>query len=244
MGKVVFCGHGGFDTSTDPPWVSVPSGTTLYFYSDNMKALLDFNGQSVETMSAALDSATPSQVVEGGQSCPNYTLYPPDGLDILDSPDDVEQVIVSGETTLGELLGQYGGEIHWAACRVVELDSAGGRYLGVNDEQNELGGSDSSGDDSNALGPWLEWFANAGPDERLEAWNNLTEEQRQGAQLIDETVRQWYVTNTDAGSGVLSDEEIDRFVEWWVTADQSERDEAWAALSDPQKQQISDRYNN
>jgi hypothetical protein len=244
MGKVVFSGHGGFETSTEPPWISVPSGTTLYFYSDNMKALLDSNGQTVETMSAALDSASPSQVVEAGQSCPNYTLYPPDGLDILDSPDDVEQVIVSGATTLGELLGQYSGEIYWAACRVVDLDAAGGRYLGVNDGQDELGGSDSSGYDSNALGPWLEWFATADEDDRVTEWNKLTEEQQQGARLVDETVRQWYVSHFDEGSGILTEDEIDRFVAWWATASQSEQDEAWQALTDPQKQQISDRYNN
>ena len=70
MGKVVLSGHGGFDTSTDPPWVTVPDGTTLYFYSDNMKALLDSNGQTVETMSAMLDSASPSQVVYSGSNAP------------------------------------------------------------------------------------------------------------------------------------------------------------------------------
>lgn len=241
MGKVVFSGHGGFDTSTDPPWVTVPDGTTLYFYSDNMKALLDSNGQTVETMATALDSATPSQVVYGGQSSPNYTLYPPDGLDIMDSPDDVEQVIVSSDTTLGELLAQYQGEIYWAACRVVDLDSVGGRYLGVNDAQNELGGSDSSGDDSAAMASWLEWFATASEDERVESWNAMTYEQQQGAQLVDETVRQWYVSHTDAGSGVLSDEEVDNFLAWWQTASQQEQDQAWADLTDAQRQQISDR---
>lgn len=241
MGKVVFSGHGGFETSTEPPWVTVPSGTTLYFYTDNMKALLDSNGQTVETMAAALDQASPSQVVEAGASCPNYTLYPPDGLDIQDSPDDVEQVIVSSPVTLGELLDQYGGEIYWAACRVVDLEEVGGSYLGANDSQYELGGSDSTGSDADWMAQWLAWFASAGEDERIDGWNQLTDEQKQGATLVDETVRQWYVSYTDAGSGVLSDEEIDNFLAWWANASQQERDSAWAELSQAQQEQISQR---
>lgn len=244
MGKVVFSGHGGFDPNTTPPWVEIPSGTTLRFYSDNMKALLDSSGQTVETMSAALDSAVPSQVVVGGRSCLNYTLYPPEGLDISNSPDDVEQVVVYSETTLAELLTQYSGDIYWAACRVVDLEPAGGSFLGVNDAQEELGGSDSSGSNSDYLSSWLEWFASAGEDDRVTAWNALTEEQRQGARLIDENVRQWYASQTDAGSGVLSEDQIDQFLAWWALASQPERDQAWEELTDTQKRQVSDRSNN
>lgn len=242
MAKVVFSGHGGFETSTNPPWVTVPEGTTIYFYSDNMKALLDSNGQTVETMSAALDTASPSQVVYGGQSCVNYTLYPPDGLDIKDAPDDVEQVIVSGATNLDVLLTQYSGDLFWAACRVVELDAAGGKYLGVNEGQQGLGGTDSSTDSDLAMGEWLQWFATAGEDDRLAAWNALTEEQRQGARLVDESVRQWYVSHTDAGSGVLNQGEMDGFIEWWINqATPEERDQAWTDLNEDQRAQILQR---
>lgn len=242
MGKVVFSGHGGFETDTNPPWVTVPPGTTIYFYSDNMKALLDSNGQSVETMSAALDSASPSQVVSGGQQCMNYTLYPPDGLDIQDAPDDVQQVIVGSAQTLDSLLTQYAGDIYWAACRVVELQAAGGKYLGVNEGQTALGGSDASTDSSDAMNSFLAQFATLDEDTKLSSWNALTEEQRQGARLVDETVRQWYVGHTDAGSGVLNTGEMDGFLEWWGSASQDERNESWGDLNEDQRDQIRQRY--
>lgn len=242
MGKVVFSGHGGFETSTNPPWVTVPSGTTIYFYSDNMKALLDSHGQTVETMAAALDSATPSQVVYSGQQCVNYTLYPPDGLDIQDSPDDVEQVLVSSAETLESLLNKYSGDIYWAACRVVDLDSVGGKYLGINESQNELGGSDSGTDTTDAMARFLQGFAGLDEADRIEAWNSLTQEQRQGARLVDESVRQWYVQHTAKGDGVLNDAEMDGFLQWWATASEADRNESWADLNEDQRDQIRQRY--
>jgi hypothetical protein len=138
---VVLSGHGGFELDTKPPWATVPPGTTINFYTENMKALFDDAGGAIETLSAAFQSATPSQVVSAGQSCPNYTLYPPDGLDIQDSPDDVYQHIVSTPVTLTQLIadGIVTGEVHWAACRVVELAPAGGELLGVNAGQNDFG---------------------------------------------------------------------------------------------------------
>lgn len=242
MGKIVFSGHGGFETSTDPPWVTVPSGSTIYFYSDNMKALLDSHGQTVETMAAALDGATPSQVVYAGERCVNYTLYPPDGLDIQDAPDDVEQVIVGSAETLGSLLNKYTGDIYWAACRVVELAAAGGKYLGINESQNELGGSDSSTDTTDAMAGFLESFAALDEDTRIESWNKLTQEQKQGARLVDESVRQWYVKHTAKGDGVLNDGEMDGFLAWWGTASEADRNDSWADLNEDQQEQIRKRY--
>ncbi len=31
MGKVVFSGHGGFETSTNPPMITVPERTEIHF---------------------------------------------------------------------------------------------------------------------------------------------------------------------------------------------------------------------
>lgn len=245
MSKVVFSGHGGFETTTDPSWVTVPSGTTLYFYSDNMKALLDSNGQSVETMSAALDSATPSQVVPAGRQCPNYTLYPPDGLDILDAPDDVDQVIVNAPRTLDSLLDEWAGyDCYWAACRVVDLDEVGGQYLGVNAGQYELGGSDSAGDDDQWMANWLRQFATASEDDRIDMWNELTSAQKNGARLVDESVRQWYVAHTPEGSGEINEDEWAGFVQWWATAGEAERNQAWADLTAAQQEQLRARLQS
>jgi hypothetical protein len=79
--------------------------------------------------------------VYAGSSCPNYTLYPPDDLNIQQSPDDVDQYTVNSPTTLAQLigLGVIVGEVYWAACRVVELQPAGGELLGVNAAQTDFG---------------------------------------------------------------------------------------------------------
>lgn len=243
MGKVVFSGHGGFETATNPPWVTVPPATTVYFYSDNMKALLDSNGHSVETMSAALDVAPPSQVVCAGERCPNYTLYDPEDLDIQSAPDGVTQVVVGPQRTLESLLAEYAGnDCYWAACRVVDLNEVGGAYLGVNDDQEALGGGDSAGGQAmTAMQVWLDWFSDATEEERLASWQRKSPEWQNGARLNDENVRQWAAAHTAAGSGVLTDEEMDGFVQWWSSAGEGERNNAWAELSDPQRQQVSDR---
>jgi hypothetical protein len=141
MGKVVFSGHGGFDTSTNPPTVMVPEGTEIHFYTENLKALLDSVGGAIESMSAAFDSASPSQSVFGGRSVWNYTLYDPEDLNILESPDGVDQIVLSGGSmTLGQLFDAgVRGECHWAACRVVDLEPTGGELLGVNAAQTDFG---------------------------------------------------------------------------------------------------------
>ncbi len=111
----------------------MPAGTTIYFYSENGKALLDSFGGELESMSAMFDQASPSQTVGPGEPCPNYTLYPPDDLDIKDSPDDVDQYTVGGPITLAELVTDpaiIGNECYWAACRVVDLNEVGGELIG------------------------------------------------------------------------------------------------------------------
>ena len=160
----------------------------------------------------------------------------------MDAPDDVEQVIVSGDTTLETLLGQYSGEMYWAACRVVDLAAAGGKYLGVNDGQTELGGSDSSGSDGAWMQQWIAYFLSLDEAGRIEEWDKLDSEQRDGACLVDETVRQWYVSHTDAGSGVLNEGEMDGFLTWWGTASEAERNEAWGDLNPEQQEQVRQRY--
>src|SRR3954471_2765776 len=138
---VVLSGHGGFELDTNPPWVTVPDGATIYFYTENMKALLDSLGGEMETVSAAFQSATPSQTVAAGERCMNYTLYPPDDLNIQQSPDDVYQHIVQSDTTLQTLIndGVITGDVYWAACRVVDFNEVGGSLIGVNAAQTDFG---------------------------------------------------------------------------------------------------------
>ena len=147
MAIVVFSGHGAFETSKfkDPSmagqeWATVPDGTEIYFYTDNLKTLYDHYGQQVETVSDALLQATPSDHFTAGQRCPNYTLSPPTGLDVWPAPSDVDQEVVSGDTLLSELFQKWAGyQILWAACRATDLNEVGGENLGVNAGQDELG---------------------------------------------------------------------------------------------------------
>lgn len=245
MGMVVFSGHGGFDTSTNPPWVQVPEGTTLYFYSDNLKALLDSNGQVVETLSSVLQGASPSQVVYGGQSCPNYTLYPPDGLDIQDSPDGVEQIIVNGATLLSEMLtwgNVAGNECYWAACRVVDLQDAGGSFLGVNEGQNELGGTDVTTDgDAEWAQQFSAWFQTASEQDRLDFYQNqMTDRQVQGMRLVDESFRQW---EAQLAYGDLNDSEMANYIEWFRNASPEEQDQSWNDLTPEQQDQVREYHH-
>jgi hypothetical protein len=181
MGKVVFSGHGGFETSTDPPMVTVPENTEIHFYTENLKALLDSIGGDVESMSPAFDAAQPSQSVYAGQPIWNYTLYDPEDLNIQDSPPDVDQIVLSGGSmTLGQLF-DYGirGQCHWAACRVVDLDPAGGALLGVNAAQTDFGneggdvGSSISGNEVDTANQWLQWFWSADEDAQVAAFDDL-----------------------------------------------------------------------
>ena len=132
MGRVVFSGHAGLETSTDPATVTVPNDTEIHFHTDNLKALLDNIGGDIETMSAAFDIAMPSQSVYAGQSVRNYTLYDPEDLNMHQSPADVDQIVLSGGSmTLGQLFDAgVRGQCFWAACRVVDLAAAGGELLG------------------------------------------------------------------------------------------------------------------
>jgi hypothetical protein len=180
---VVLSGHGGFDTKTNPPWVTVPNGATIYFYTDNLKALLDPIGGAIESMSAALKQANPSQVVNAGESCPNYTLYPPDGLNILDSPGDVDQYTANGPVTLSEMIanGIITGDVYWAACRVVSLQEAGGALIGANASQTDFGNEggstgwamDSQSPEVKAAAQWVDAFWQLDQEGRMQAFNDL-----------------------------------------------------------------------
>jgi hypothetical protein len=180
---VVLSGHGEFKTATNPPSVRVPDGAAIYFYTENMKLLRDTYGGEIESMSALFQQASPSQVIYAGQPCPNYTLSPPDGLDVQDSPDDVDHYTVSADTTLGELIagGVINGEVYWAACRAIDLKAAGGELLGVNAGQNDFGDEggavdtvpvDSSGQVGTADG-WIAQFWTLDEAGQMQAFNDL-----------------------------------------------------------------------
>lgn len=80
-------------------------------YSYHGQPISDYLGNQIET-----GNPTPVEVYHPGEKLPDYTLYPPDGLNILGMP---RNVTVTGPTRLSELLKPNMGSVHWAACRSV-----------------------------------------------------------------------------------------------------------------------------
>ena len=86
----------------------VPEGTTVIFHQPAGSGLEDGLGKSIE-------GGTASRYNERygpGSRIPDYTLHPPDGLNI-----EATSVTVTDSTLLGELLRPGMGSVDWAACR-------------------------------------------------------------------------------------------------------------------------------
>jgi len=154
---IVFSGHGSWDLGADQ-YVKVPGKCSIKFYTLNMKTLSDSLGGDIDRgMIAGLEADQ-----EAGQFgiVPNMRLYPPDGLTIkrpssanwhvIDLPDVVPaddknlQVRIDnaypGGGNLEVLFKVLDPAIRsadsvvflWAACRAINLKSAGGANFGVN----------------------------------------------------------------------------------------------------------------
>ena len=106
-GPTIFSGHGGHDPSDGT--VTVPEGTSVTVYSEYGATISDRLGNQVETGGDL--SNVYSQTFGPGEEMPNYTLYPPDGLNIQGDP-----VTVDKATPLSDLLQPDMGDCRWAAC--------------------------------------------------------------------------------------------------------------------------------
>lgn len=149
---LVMTGHGGWDPKAGS--IRVPEGTTIKFYADVMKALLNDNGRLVDSFDSVLKQIEPT-TYEAGDSCWDFEISAPVGLDIYrqaDDPDastDYEQYIADGNYKLSTLLKQpqfQNRTLHWAACVVVELKETGGGYIGVNAGQTDIAEGEYSPD--------------------------------------------------------------------------------------------------
>ena len=109
----ILSGHGAYNpkngTVTVPPGTSVtvfgPHGTTI---SDSTGGLLD------QGILPPANQAGGAQTYLPGAQMPNYTLYPPTGLNILGNPTTVTQ-----PTNLSNLLTPNMGNVWWAACLAI-----------------------------------------------------------------------------------------------------------------------------
>lgn len=100
------------------PVTVLPQGTSLTFWTEHGNTIPDALGNAIETggnitveqfpEAAGARSYLPGSVV------PNYTLYPPTGLNIMGNP-----ITVTSPTSLSSLLQPGMGNVNWAACRSV-----------------------------------------------------------------------------------------------------------------------------
>jgi RHS repeat-associated protein len=116
--QTVLSGHGGLVVGDSSPVTTVPQGTSLTFWTSHGNGISDALGNAVETGAPITLEQFPE--AEGaasylpGSTVPNYTLFPPDGLNILGNP-----TTVSTPTSLNTLLQPNMGNVNWAACRSI-----------------------------------------------------------------------------------------------------------------------------
>jgi hypothetical protein len=106
-GRIKFSGHGSYDPADGE--IEVPSGSSVTVYAEHGSKITDALGNLIETGGDA--SRVYSRTFSAGESVPNYTLHPPEGLNIHGSPYTVE-----ASTQLSNILRENMGDIDFAAC--------------------------------------------------------------------------------------------------------------------------------
>jgi hypothetical protein len=136
--EIFMCGHGGY--VPDNGNVTVPKGVTVYFYSHFMKTVVKGD---TEKLIAGTYTGEPHHVIEEYRTCPNMTLYPPDGPDHIagkrnardqnpnkanihvyftQAPITLKQFFENNADVLAEISRKRGGvAIKWACCRSVQF---------------------------------------------------------------------------------------------------------------------------
>ena len=120
-------GHGAY-YSIDGH-ITVPRGTTITLYAEHGSSITDELGNLIET--GGDTSHVYSRTFHPGERLPNYTIYPPDGLNVVGTPQ-----IVTNPTHLTELIETDMGDVHLAICPFDEANPTGLIYdvSGIYDE--------------------------------------------------------------------------------------------------------------
>ncbi len=100
-------GHGAYSPAHGN--TMVPRGTTITVYAEHGSIITDALGNLIET--GGDTSGVYSQTFIAGEELPDYTIYPPDDLDIMGSPQTVLQ-----PTLLSELIYEDMGPVDLAVC--------------------------------------------------------------------------------------------------------------------------------
>ena len=106
--RTVISGHGSYDPANGS--THLPEGTWAVGYAPHGASITDELGNAIETGTQA-NRIGYARTFDPGSEIPNYTVHPPDGLNIQGNP-----ITVSQPTQLGELLRPGMGECHLAFC--------------------------------------------------------------------------------------------------------------------------------
>ena len=141
--KYFLTGHGGWTPSDG--FFSLPSATTVTFYTENAKLML---ASDVYKIVEGSYQQKPSQIIQPFNSCQNMTLYPDDDEEIPPTiaalnrnplGDKCDGLSVGSPTKLKDIVEAYPGcDFVWACCRDLSLKPAGNniaRDAGVNAAQ-------------------------------------------------------------------------------------------------------------
>ncbi|KAA8957732.1 MAG: hypothetical protein F6Q13_16110 [Mycobacterium sp.] len=99
-------GHGAYGGHG---MMQVPPGSTITTYAEHGSTITDALGNLIETSGDT--SGLYSKTFLPGESLPDYTIYPPDGLNITGDPQTVTE-----PTLLSELIKAGMGDVHLATC--------------------------------------------------------------------------------------------------------------------------------
>jgi hypothetical protein len=128
---VTISGHGGYEPGNG--FTFVPGGTTVTAYAEHGSTITDALGNLIET--GGDTSRVYSKTFYPGESIADYTIYPPDGLNIMGTP---RTVLVP--TRLSELLNENMGQVHLAVCTYDQTCPTGRVYdvKGIWDEDTGI----------------------------------------------------------------------------------------------------------
>jgi hypothetical protein len=129
--RTTISGHGAYYAIDGH--IIVPRGTTITIYAEHGSSITDELGNLIE--SGGDTSRVYSRTFHPGEKVPNYTIYPPDGLNVMGAPR-----IVATPTRLTELIEADMGDVHLAICPFDEANPTGLIYDvgGVYDESTGI----------------------------------------------------------------------------------------------------------
>ncbi|OBF71509.1 NAD(+)--arginine ADP-ribosyltransferase [Mycobacterium sp. 852002-51613_SCH5001154] len=129
-GRQTISGHGSYDP--DNGLFVVPKGSSITTFAEHGSTITDSLGNLIET--GGDTSGVFSKTFHAGETIPNYTIHPPDGLNILGSP-----LTVTKATLISELIHEGMGDIDLAVCTYDPFNPSGKIYhlTGIYDRLND-----------------------------------------------------------------------------------------------------------